>query len=143
MKIITYPNSILDQKTEKIRTPLSSDIQKLVIEMRETMRKNNGLGLAAPQVGKPIRLCIVEYAKQFYVFINPKITAYSKEKNIAEEGCLSFPEKFLSIERFDKIKVRYLNEKGEHCKLKVNGLIARALQHEIDHLNGIVFINRQ
>ncbi len=142
MKIITYPNPILDQKTEKIKTPLSSDIQKLIVEMRKTMRKNNGLGLAAPQIGKSLQLCIIEYAEQFYIFINPKITAYSKEKNIAEEGCLSFPEKFLSIERFDKVKVRYLNEKGERCKIKATGLLARALQHEIDHLNGIVFINR-
>ena len=142
MKIITYPNPILDTKAKKIKNPLDLDIQKLIKEMHKTMKKNNGIGLAAPQVGVSLRLCIIEHLEKFYILINPKITAHSRNKVVAEEGCLSFPEKFLPIKRFEEVKVRYLNEKGKPSKIKATGLLSRALQHELDHLDGIVFINR-
>ncbi len=143
MKIITYPNRILENKAKKIKDPLDKDIQKLIKKMRETMLSNDGIGLAGPQVGVSLQICVIEYENVFYTFINPKITAYSKdEKVIAEEGCLSFPGKFLMVERYEKIKVRYLNEKGKKCKMKATGTLSRALQHEIDHLNGILFINK-
>ncbi len=142
MKIVTYPNSILETKAQKIKNPLNPKIQKLIKEMRKTMKENNGLGLAAPQVGQSIQLCIIETENNFFVLINPKITTHSKETEIAEEGCLSFPGKFLQVERFASVQVRYLDEQGTKQKLKASGLLSRALQHEIDHLNGIVFINR-
>lgn len=142
MKIITYPNPILDTKAKNIKNPLDPKIKKLIPEMLKTMRENNGMGLAAPQIGESIRLCIVEYVGKTYVLINPKITSHSNIKIKSEEGCLSFPQKFIPVERFETVQVRYLNEKGEKCKIKATDLLARAFQHEIDHLDGIVFINR-
>lgn len=143
MKIITYPNPILEKKSKKIKDPLDPKIQKLIKEMFETMKGSNGLGLAAPQVGKSIQLCVIEEGGSPYVLINPKITAKSKDCIVAEEGCLSFPGKFIPVERYAKIKVRYLNEKGEKCKIKAENLLARVMQHEIDHLSGDLFINKK
>ncbi len=142
MKILTYPHTILDQKAQKIKNPLDSKIQKLIPEMIKTMRENKGLGLAAPQIGESIRLCVIEHQGKTYILINPKITSYSKTKIKNEEGCLSFPGKFIPVNRFEKVQVRYLNERGEKRKMKATDLLARALQHEIDHLDGVVFINR-
>lgn len=142
MKIITYPNDILNKKAQNIKNPLEPKIQKLIPEMLKTMKENNGMGLAAPQIGESIRLCVIEYQGNSYILINPKITSHSKTKVKSEEGCLSFPGKFIPVNRFETVQVRYLNEKGEKCKIKASDLLARAFQHEIDHLDGIVFINR-
>lgn len=142
MKIITHPNPILNQKAAKVKNPQDEKIQKLIPEMLKTMRENSGMGLAAPQVGESLRLCLVEFQGEVYVLINPKITAHSKELDYSEEGCLSFPKKFIPVNRFSKVQIRYLNERGEKCKIKARGLLARAFQHEIDHLDGILFINR-
>ncbi|MDX9913119.1 MAG: peptide deformylase [Candidatus Moranbacteria bacterium] len=141
-KIVTYPNPVLDKKAQNIKNPLEPKIQKLIPEMLVAMRENNGMGLAAPQIGESIRLCVIDYMGNAYILINPKITAHSKIKIDAEEGCLSFPGKFIPVNRFETVQVRYLNEKGEKSKIKATGLLARALQHEIDHLDGILFINR-
>ncbi len=142
LPIVEYPDPVLRKKCEKIKDPLNPEIQKLITEMIKSMKANNGMGLAAPQVGKSLRLCIVEENGQLYVLINPKIKSRSSEKTLGEEGCLSFPGKFLNIERSEKVKVRCLNEKGEKIKLKASGLLARAFQHETDHLEGILFIDR-
>jgi len=142
MKIITYPNPILEKKSQNIKNPLDPKIQELIPKMITAMRENSGMGLAAPQVGESIRLCIIEHLGKTYVLINPKITSHSTTKTTAEEGCLSFPGKFIPITRFEKVQVRYLNEKGEKCKIKAKDLFAKAFQHEIDHLDGILFINR-
>jgi len=142
MNILTYPNPILEQKAKKIKNPTNSEIKKLIKEMIETMRANNGLGLAAPQIGKSIRLCLIEANKELLVLMNPKITTQSKECITAEEGCLSFPGKFIPVKRAEVVQVRYLDAKGNKNKLKARGLLARAVQHEVDHLNGIVFINK-
>lgn len=143
MKIVTYPDPILEKKSEKIKDPSSPEIQKLIKDMFKTMKENNGVGLAAPQVGKSVQLCVIEENGTPYVLINPKITSKSKDCEIAEEGCLSFPGKFIPVSRYSKVKVRYLNEKGEKCKIKADGLLSRALQHETDHLAGILFINKK
>ncbi len=143
MEIITYPNPILEKKSDKIKDPLDPEIQKLIKDMFQTMRDSKGVGLAAPQVGKSVQLCVIEENGDSYVLINPRITSKSKDCEIAEEGCLSFPGKFLPISRHAKVKVRYLNEKGEKCKIKADGLLSRALQHEIDHLKGNLFINKK
>lgn len=142
MEIITYPNPVLDKKSQKIKDPLAPKIQALITEMVQTMRENNGIGLAAPQIGHSLRLCIIENEGKLFILVNPKITATSKERVICEEGCLSFPGKFIPVERFDFVQVRYLNEIGEKSKIKARGLLSRALQHEIDHLDGILFIQR-
>ncbi|HBO16928.1 MAG: Peptide deformylase [Candidatus Moranbacteria bacterium GW2011_GWE2_35_2-] len=143
MEILHEPNPILRKKAKKIKNPLDKEIQELIPQMIETMRAAKGLGLAAPQIGKSIRLCVIEESGILYVLINPQIKSTSMEKIITEEGCLSVPGKWIPIERSDEIKVRYLNEKGEKCKIKARGLLARAFQHEIDHLNGILIIDKK
>lgn len=142
LPVVEYPDPVLRQKSKKIKNPLDPEIQKLITEMIKSMEAHNGMGLAAPQVGKSIRLCIIKESEQLYVLINPKIKSQSREKVLGEEGCLSFPGKFLNIKRSEKVKVRCLNKKGKPVKIKATGLLARALQHEIDHLDGVLFIDR-
>lgn len=143
MNILLYPNKILDKKTKKVKKPLDADVQKLISGMKETMEKADGAGLAAPQVGESLRICTIQYGGEVFALINPKITSYSREKEISEEGCLSFPGQFIPIKRSLKVKVRYIDEEGKEVKKKVEGLLARIMQHEIDHLDGIVFIKRK
>jgi peptide deformylase len=143
MEIIKYPNKILDKKTKKVKKPLDEEIQKLIKSMKETMEKSDGAGLAAPQVGESLRICAIQYGGEVFAMINPKITSYSREKEISDEGCLSFPGQFFPIKRSVKVKVRYVDEEGKETKKKVEGLLARIMQHEIDHLDGIVFIKRK
>lgn len=142
LRIIKYPAKILREKAKKIKDPLDPEIQKLITQMIETLREAKGLGLAAPQIGKSLRLCAVDHENNLYVLINPKIVSYSRNKVMMEEGCLSFPGKFFQIERPEKVKVRYLDEKGKSAKIKADGILARALQHEIDHLEGILVIDK-
>ena len=143
MEIITYPNKILDKRSKKVNNPLDLDIQKLIKDMISTMNEANGAGLAAPQVGQSLRICTIQCEGETFVLINPKITSYSRGKEINEEGCLSFPGKFIPVKRSTKVKARYLNEKGEETKIKAEGMLARIIQHEVDHLDGILFIKRK
>lgn len=129
-------------KTVKIKDPLAKDVQELVLNMLETMYANNGVGLAATQVGSNLRVCVIETDGTQYVLINPQITAKSKTKIISEEGCLSFPGKFFPISRHKEVQVRYIDETGKPGKLKGRDLLARAIQHELDHLDGILIIDR-
>jgi len=142
MKIITYPNPILEKRTKKVKDPLAPEIQKLIKKMVATMEENEGAGLAAPQVGESLRICTIQDGGEIYVLINPQITTFSREKAIFEEGCLSFPKRFIPIKRSKRIKVRYTDESGNKIKLKANDLLARIIQHETDHLDGILFIER-
>lgn len=142
LKIRKYPDKVLQKKSSKIKDPLAMEIKKLIPQMLETMRSNNGMGLAAPQIGKSLRLCVIEESGNVYVLINPKINSSSRTKIKMEEGCLSFPGKIFPIVRAEKVKVRYLDENGKKAKIKADGLLARALQHEIDHLDGILMIDR-
>jgi len=143
MEIIKYPNKILEKRARKVKDPLDGEIQKLVKNMISTMNEASGAGLAAPQIGQSLRICTIQCDGEIFVLINPKITAYSREKEINEEGCLSFPGKFIPVKRSTKIKARYLDEKGNEIKIKAEGMLARIIQHETDHLNGILFINRK
>ncbi|EKE25007.1 MAG: hypothetical protein ACD_5C00331G0008 [uncultured bacterium] len=142
MKIVKNPSPVLRKKTVKIKDPLAKDVQELISSMLETMYANNGVGLAATQVGSDLRLCVIETDGEQYVLINPQITSKSKNKVISEEGCLSFPGKYFPISRHSEVQVRYINEFGKADKVKGHGLLARALQHEIDHLDGILIIDR-
>jgi len=138
-----YPDPILMKKAEKIKDPLAKDIQELISGMFETLRADSrGVGLAAPQVGFSLRLFVIELEGIPYVLINPKITAKSRKKITGEEGCLSFPGQFLPVSRYDRIQMRYTDQYGKPGKIKTQGLLARALQHELDHLDGILFIDR-
>lgn len=141
LDIVKNPDPILRKVAEKIKDPMDPTIQKLIKEMLETLKNANGVGLAAPQVGQSMRLCVIDVDDEIYVLINPQITAKSKSKYISEEGCLSIPGEFYLIERYDEVKVRYLNQEGKQVKIKARGLLARAMQHEIDHLDGILFID--
>jgi len=143
LSIIKYPDPILLKQTEHVKDVCKPSVQKLIADMLETMEKNNGVGLAAPQIGKSLRLCVIRLDDKTYVLANPKITYKSWLKDICEEGCLSFPGKFIPIQRHKKVRVKALDEKGEEFTLKAEGLLARALQHEIDHLDGKVFIEKE
>lgn len=142
LKIHTEKDPVLRLKNAKIKDPLDPKIQELVLSMIETMHDNNGVGLAAPQIGENIRLCTIEVEGLTYALINPKITARSRTKIISEEGCLSFPGQFFPIARSSEVQVRYVDLEGKPAKIKGMGLLARALQHEIDHLDGILIIDR-
>lgn len=144
LKIITHPNSILRQTARELTSEeiLSQKIKKLIEEMTETMLKNNGIGLAAPQVGQSIRLIAINSEKEIIAFINPKIIKKSWRKNIEEEGCLSIPGVFLPVKRHNSVTMEFLNLAGEKQILKAKNLLARVLQHEIDHLDGILFIDK-
>jgi peptide deformylase len=113
--------------------------------MVETMRVEDGVGLAAPQVGESVRIAVVDITngeKAPYVLINPEIFDPSEETIVADEGCLSFPDITLSINRPAKVSVRAVDENGREYEISnAEGLLARALQHEIDHLNGIMIID--
>ncbi len=133
---------VLRQKTLKVKDPLAKEVRELVLNMIETMIKNNGVGLAATQVGSNLRLCVIETDGEQYIIINPQITAKSKTKIISEEGCLSFPGKFFPISRYKEVQIRYIDEFGKAAKLKGRDLLARAIQHEMDHLDGVLIIDR-
>lgn len=133
---------ILLKKTERVQDPLSPEIQRLLPEMLRTMHKENGIGLAAPQIGQSLRLAVAEVEGQVFYLINPEITSHSQEKIIFEEGCLSLPGEYFPILRSEEVTVRYQNEKGLPKKLRATGLLAIVLQHEVDHLEGILIVNR-
>jgi len=144
LKVVTFKDrdsSILFKKSKKI-AKFDKELKNLVRNMKETMKKEEGIGLAAPQIGKGMSLCIVALDKRIEAFCNPKVVKSSKEKIKGEEGCLSFPGVFLKIKRSKEIEVEYCDVKGNKKKIKVEGLIARTLQHEIDHLSGIAFIDK-
>ncbi|PIX89890.1 MAG: peptide deformylase [Candidatus Moranbacteria bacterium CG_4_10_14_3_um_filter_45_9] len=133
---------ILLKPTSRVKDPLSEEIQSLLPQMVETMYKEKGIGLAAPQINKSIRLAVAEVDDKIYYLINPEITSLSQEKILFEEGCLSLPGQFFPIIRSEEITVRYQNEKGLPKKLRATGLLAIVIQHEVDHLDGILIINR-
>ncbi|MDP3763999.1 MAG: peptide deformylase [bacterium] len=145
MEIITgNKNKILRAKSETI-TEITPEILGLIKKMKETLlNAENGIGLAAPQVGENVRLFIAaeEIAKEGYtVFINPEITQVSKKLIGEEEGCLSLPGEWHELPRADKVTIKAMDEKGEKFKIRVKGILARLMLHEVDHLNGTLFID--
>ncbi len=139
LKIKKYPDPILREKCEEVKE-VNEEIKKLVDDMIETMQKNDGAGLAAPQVGVSKRVIVVETEKGPVGFVNPKIVKKGKETVIEEEGCLSFPGLWLKIKRWKKVDIEALD--GDGKKVKAENLLASILQHEIDHLDGILYIDR-
>jgi peptide deformylase len=150
LQITTLPDPVLRRKAHKI-TEIDKDLQTLIDDMVETMREAPGVGLAAPQVGKSVRLCVIEYGvedeegdevedtKKLYAIINPEIVEASEEKVLGTEGCLSIPGLIGEVDRSEKIVVKGLNRFGRPVRIKAHGWLARIFQHEIDHLNGVVF----
>jgi peptide deformylase len=141
LKIITIPNPILRQKAKRITNALDPKIQKLIPQMTEIMLKE-GVGLAAPQVGESIRLIIIKYKDNSIAMINPRIIMKSILKEWGEEGCLSVPGKYGEVKRSKKLTVRYIDENGKNKVLTANGFLARIIQHETDHLDGVLFIDK-
>ncbi|MBX3549338.1 MAG: peptide deformylase [Xanthobacteraceae bacterium] len=143
--ILQLPDPVL----RKVSTPvqkIDAEIKKLIEDMFETMYDAPGVGLAAVQIGVTKRVVTIDATrgddeKKPMVFINPEIISASDEKDAKEEGCLSIAEFYEEVERPSEVKVRYMDEKGKTHEIEADGLLARALQHEIDHLNGVLFID--
>jgi peptide deformylase len=153
--IVTLPEPVLRRKARPVST-FDNNLQTLIDDMIETMREAPGVGLAAPQVGISDRLIVVEYADppeedeaeqkevkpKLYVMVNPEIVKTSEEKVLGVEGCLSIPGLVGEVERFEMVQVKGLNRRGQPMKVKAEGWLARIFQHEIDHVNGVVFPDR-
>jgi peptide deformylase len=152
-KIVTLPDPVLKRKARAI-TKFDKNLQTLIDDMVETMRAAPGVGLAAPQIGLPDRLVVIEYyekepenedeeaPKKVWVLINPEIVKVSPETLMGVEGCLSIPGLVGEVERHAEVQVKSLNRHGKPVKVKAKGWLARIYQHEIDHLNGILFTER-
>lgn len=139
LEIRKYPDPILRAKNKKV-TVFDDSLKKIIDDMFETMYANDGLGLAAPQVGINLMIAVVDHEGKKFILINPVITEASGQQ-IGEEGCLSFPEIFEEIKRPETVKVEACNEKGERYVIEASGMLARALCHEIDHLYGRLIID--
>jgi peptide deformylase len=144
-EIIKLPDKRLRLKSEPVKR-IDAGVRKLVEDMFETMYEAPGIGLAAIQVGVQKRVVTMDLAKKEgehapLVFINPEIVWASDEKATYEEGCLSIPEYYEEVERPAQVKARYTDLDGKSHEIEANGLLATCLQHEIDHLNGVLFID--
>ncbi|PIT88769.1 MAG: peptide deformylase [Candidatus Magasanikbacteria bacterium CG10_big_fil_rev_8_21_14_0_10_36_32] len=149
LDIVTDPNEILHKKSASLSADRfgSPDIKKLTTNMIETMYAKDGVGLAAPQIGQSLAICVI--AKKYtpnqktdLILINPEWEKMSLQKTIDDEGCLSVPNIFGEVKRYKKIKVYGQNIRGEKMEFPAEDYFARILQHEIDHLNGILFIEK-
>ena len=146
MEILLVPNELLRQKANRLINITSEDI-KIANQMMDTMIKAPGVGLAANQVGILKQIITINFEdkendkRANYILFNPLIIEYSEEKVIMEEGCLSLPEQYADIERPKKIFLEYIDENEKNIKKEIDGYEARILQHEIDHLSGILFVD--
>jgi len=144
-KIIVYPDLLLKTKTEEIKD-LDNKVIKTLKNMTNTMYASKGIGLAGPQVGILHRLVVIDtsFGKDIthpMVLINPRIV--ENEGSVkAEEGCLSFPDTYAPVSRHERVLIEYIDQKGNEVRLEVSGFLARVIQHEIDHLEGVCFIDR-
>jgi peptide deformylase len=149
-EIITLPHQTLRRKARKV-TDFGSDLQILIDEMVETMRQAPGVGLAAPQVNVPLRVIVVEYPEKddeedapakLFMVVNPEITRFSSDVEVGTEGCLSIPGVLGDVERAYSVSLKGFNRRGQAVKIKANGWLARIFQHEVDHLDGVLFVDR-
>jgi peptide deformylase len=143
--ILILPDKRLRLVSEPVKK-LDKDVQSLIGDMFETMYDAPGIGLAAIQVGVPKRIVTMDLSKKEgpqepRVFINPEILWRSDEKALYEEGCLSIPEYYEEVERPAQVRVKYLDRDGKEQELEATGLLATCIQHEVDHLNGVLFID--
>ena len=139
-EIRVYGDPVLRKKAHPVRE-VSSETKRLIKDMVETMHENRGVGLAANQIGVDEQVMIVDTGKGLLALINPRIVNSSGEKS-AEEGCLSLPDIRVGVRRAEKIGVRGLNEEGKEINIETEGFLSRAIQHEMDHLNGILITDR-
>ena len=144
-EIITVPNPLLKKVSEPVEK-VDDALRALMDDMLETMYAAPGIGLAAVQVGAPVRVIVMDLARegeppQPRYFVNPEITWRSEEMAVREEGCLSVPDVYDEVERPARVGLRYLDYHGEHVEEDAEGLLAVCIQHEMDHLNGVLFID--
>lgn len=143
--VLIYPDPLLKQKAKPVAR-IDDDIRQLVKDMAETMYAEEGVGLAATQLGIPKRIIVIDTSprqegQKLHVFINPELVS-AEGRTKYTEGCLSIPGEAEEIERFAKVSVRALNEEGQQFELEAEGLLAICLQHEMDHLDGVLFVDR-
>ncbi|TVQ83386.1 MAG: peptide deformylase [Micavibrio sp.] len=145
--IITIPDPVLKQIAQPV-TAVTSDIQAQMNKMLETMYDAPGIGLAANQVGLLNRVIVMDLSDREegeeaapYFMANPEIIWESEERSIMQEGCLSIPQQYAEVERPAEVRVKYLDFNGKEAELKASGLLSHCVQHEIDHLNGVLFID--
>ena len=143
-KILTEPDPFLRQISHEV-DKVDDEVRNLIDDMFETMYAAPGIGLAAIQVGVPKRIIVIDLSKEEEKkplhFINPKIILKSKNNSTYEEGCLSVPGQFAEVDRPDQCHINYLDNNGQQKQLKAEGLLATCIQHEMDHLEGILFID--
>lgn len=150
LNIVTGEDNPILLKKSKVVSTVDKHILKLIKDMKETLLYDKGLGLAGPQVGENIRLILValqkgkDVGKDFTIIpmINPEIISFSEDVCLGEEGCLSLPGEYIDVARAKKITVIYLDEKGKECVLVLEDINARIVQHEVDHLEGILITER-
>jgi peptide deformylase len=152
-EIVTSPADVLRARAQKVRA-FNPKLQKLIDDMVEAMRTAPGVGLAAPQVGVSQRVIVVEYREEsqdgdsppkppkLFAVVNPEIARHSTETVVANEACLSVPGYYGDVERFETVTIKGLNRHGRPFRLKAEGWLARIFQHEIDHLDGVLYIDR-
>ena len=140
LPILRFGNPILRDKSKKVPN-ISPSIERLIDDMIETMREANGAGLAAPQVGKLLRVIVIELPDEATIaLINPVVVKKSGEREVVE-GCLSYPGYQGEIKRAEMVTCKGLDRHGKAIRIKAEGLLAQALEHEIDHLNGVLYID--
>ncbi|KAA0583813.1 peptide deformylase [Azospirillum sp. B21] len=145
LPILVAPHPILKRKAQPV-AEVDARVVKLMDDMVETMYDANGIGLAAPQVGVLDRVIVVDVHEKGEPanpirLANPEIVWSSDEKAVCEEGCLSVPEQYAEVTRPQRIRVRYLDERNQQQEIEADGMLATCIQHEIDHLNGVLFVD--
>ncbi|KXF78815.1 peptide deformylase [Paramesorhizobium deserti] len=143
--LVILPDPLLRQLSKPVER-VDDQLRAFADDMLETMYAAPGIGLAAIQVGEPLRMLVIDLSKEDeekapHVFINPQIVASSEERSAYEEGCLSIPDYYAEVERPASVRVTYLDREGKPQEIAAEGLMATCLQHEIDHLNGVLFID--
>jgi len=144
LEIKKFNEKVLREKAKPVEK-IDEGIKNLVSDMVEIMIKNDGIGLAAPQVGISKRVVVLQAdleGEQILSLINPKIISKKKAEILQEEGCLSFPGIYINIKRSKEIEVEAMNIRGKKVRFRAEGLLARIVQHEVDHIDGIPFFNR-
>ena len=148
LKVYEYPHPVLKQKAEKV-AKVDDKIRSFLDDMLETMYDAAGVGLAAPQVGVSKRIVVIDVAhpdegeeRNPIYLVNPEIIWHSDEESCQYEGCLSVPDQSAEVSRYKQVRVQYLDYNGKETEIMAEGLLAIALQHEIDHLDGILYIDR-
>ena len=146
LNVVKYPDELLHKKSDDVRV-FNKKLAKLISNMFDTMYKFNGIGLAAVQVGILQKVIVIDIDHEEQKFkseiINPKIISFSQEQSIMEEGCLSVPDKICEVLRPSKVEVEYFTVDGEKHVINADGLLAKCFQHEIDHLNGVIIVDKE